>query len=199
VYLQAMFPRTYMTPLVPANQAVAVANTLAGNNFMGCCGGTAIEKFILGKQMYIESQDKGVTQYAAQISNTWSTGAKPDFVTDKTPPTLAFLAQQLQAGEDVEVSLATPRLGHFLTLTGISYDDVTNKGQLSFVDPDGGGRGTAMILGLRNGVIRTDYLLGGVTADIVNAVAESPVPEPSTWLLLASGLGTLARWRRRKR
>jgi len=198
VYLQNMFPGTYPTPLVPhppgmqptVEQLKTVANNLSGATFMKSSNetGTTIENFILGKRAYIESIDKGVTTYAAQVTLPWSGTAKPGFVQDNTPPTLAFLAKELKAGEDVEVGIATVRLGHFLTLTGITFDDTTNKGEFTFVDPNGGVEGKAMITGLRNGVIRTDYLLGGVRADIVNAVAESPVPEPSSLVLFATGV-----------
>src|SRR5689334_2013769 len=122
VYLQTMFPDVYKTPLVgtsgarPSNaEQVDAANALAPK--MGCCAtkGTLIEDFILGKMEYIESKNKGVTSYTVQDSLAWRTNppggshpgaAKPDFVQDQTKPTLAFLAAELKAGEDVELYLS---------------------------------------------------------------------------------------------
>src|SRR5437867_8139244 len=79
-YLQTAFPSAYPTPLVPAGQDVAVADSLA--DLMGCCGagGTSIENFILGKRTYVESKDPGATKYGAEISGTWNGAGKPDFV-----------------------------------------------------------------------------------------------------------------------
>ncbi len=79
-YLQTAFPSAYPTPLVPAGQDVAVADSLA--DLMGCCGagGTSIENFILGKRTYVESKDPGATKYGAEISGTWNCAGKPDFV-----------------------------------------------------------------------------------------------------------------------
>lgn len=84
------------------------------------CGGTGtyIEDFILGKRDFIESKVPGRTKYGAQISIDWRTDVsdfapnppwnscrppKPDFVQDMTAATLAFLANEIAKGEDVEV------------------------------------------------------------------------------------------------
>jgi hypothetical protein len=89
---------------------------------------------------------------------------------------------------------------HYLTLTGINYNDVTNMGTFYYVDPLGGVRGNNKILGLGGDTfIQTDYKLAGINSDIAGVVAESPIPEPGTWLLLGVGmafLGPLLRGRR---
>src|SRR5690242_1548533 len=81
---------------------------------------------------------------------------------------LAFLATELKAGEDVELYISvfqTPPMkslgDHALTLTGISFDDATNTGSVSFVDPLGGTRGSARITGLEQGFIKLDYKAPG--------------------------------------
>ncbi len=227
VYLDNIFPNIYTNRLVPKTGATpttaeqaAVANDL-GANFMKNCGcasnaGTLIEDFILGKRDYLESKDPGKTIYNAQINFAWRTDpvggthpgtAKPAFVQDNTIPTLAFLAQEISHGEDVEVFMFNdnggcggandPTCNHYITLTGITYDNTNNTGSFSFVDPLGGGRDTKKIIGLTGGFIQTDYTLGGVNTEIVHAVSESPVPEPSTLLLIGSGLAGLALWRRK--
>jgi hypothetical protein len=214
VYLQTMFPDTYKTPLVgttsgtkpTAAEQVDAANALAPK--MGCCAtkGTLIEDFILGKMEYIESKNKGVTTYTAQDGLAWRPApsggshpgtAKPDFVQDKTNPTLAFIAAELKAGEDVEIFISVfqsqpmKSLGdHALTLTGISFDDTTNTGSVSFVDPLGGTKGSANITGLEQGFIKLDYKAPGVGGDfavVFAAVAESPIPEPETLAMMLIG------------
>jgi hypothetical protein len=130
-------------------------------------------------------------------------------VQDRTIPTLAFLAEEIRRGEDVEVFMFNdnggcggandPTCNHYITLTGITYDDANNMGSFSFVDPLGGVRGTRNITGLDGGFIETSYPLGtSANTLIVHAVSESPIPEPSTLLLIGTGLVGLAFWRRRQ-
>lgn len=103
------------------------------------------------------------------------------------------------------------RGGHYLTLTGVSWTDADMNGMIddgeatmNFIDPDTGAP-PANPAALRNqgGFLRTDYDVGLMTncgtqaspvpctltnTFIEAAVSESPVPEPGTWLLLATGL-----------
>lgn len=225
-YLQRMFPSIYDEKLIPDTnnndmideaELIAVANDIGGNFMKTCslCGegtGTFIEDFILGKRDYIESKVPGKTAYSAQMNFEWRESPKvgekdgthpgtkkPRFVQDKTKPTLAFLASELMSGEDVELFLATTDgFMHYITLTSIEFDDTTNMGMFSFIDPLGGIKGTRNILGLTNGFIETDYMSGGANAVIAHAVSES-IPEPSTVTLLSMGiLGLLGSgwWRR---
>jgi hypothetical protein len=220
VYLQNAFPKIYKTPLVPtvngktpsAAEQKAVANKLGTDYMKNCCGtsmdGTNIGDFILGKMDYIEAQDKSVTIYAAQIPGMWANvipkhldAPKPAYVQQNTIPTLSFIAAQLGAKEDVEILLDNDKGQlHYLTLTGLDYNDATNMGTFNYVDPLGGGRSQAKILGLGGDkFIQTDYKLAGINSDIAGVVAESPIPEPGTWLLLGVGMAFLGPLLRRKR
>src|SRR3954464_1606316 len=154
-FLQNSYPGVYNGKLVPSAGAAptaaelkAVANKL-GSNFMqnctvNCTQGTPIEDFILGKRDYLESVAPGKTAYHAQVNFGWRKNppngshpntAKPGFVDDNTKPTLSFLYSELKRGEDVELFMATGADGHYLTLTGIKYDDANNTGQMAFIDP----------------------------------------------------------------
>jgi PEP-CTERM motif len=208
VYLQTAFPGTYTVPLVPSGKEVDVANTLNGQNFMNTCcvaGGASLGDFILGKMAYIESVNKGVTRYEVQMRDEWSApghpgAAKPAFVEDNKIPTVTFIAEQLMAGQDIEISLKPlTGPGHFVTLTGIMFDTDTGTGRISFVDPMGGRTGTAGLTRPGESLV-TDYMINDQVTRIVGVVAESPVPEPATVLLLGSGAAAVAvhAWRRHR-
>jgi hypothetical protein len=174
-----------------------VADALA--DLMGCCaGGTSIENFIKGKRTYVESKDPGATKYGAEISGTWNGTDKPAFVHQNATATdlLGFIERELRAGEDVEISIANAGVGHFLTLTGVTFEGETRqRGQLAFIDPIGGRPGTTDFRIDANGEIRTTYILGAQIAFVRHAVSESPVPEPSTLTVLAAGVIVVSSWR----
>jgi hypothetical protein len=182
---------------------VGVANELGG--LMGCdasCSkGTLIEDFILGKIAYFDKHAPGTTKVEAEMNFAWrSAKPKPGGVSDGTKPTLGWLADQLKNKQDVElfVGSSDDKVQHYITLTGISFDDMTSKGSMWIVDPWDGKEHKIGIDGLTGGYIDTDYTVNGKAADFVyHAVAESPVPEPATWLLLVAGTSVLVFRRRR--
>ena len=217
VFLQNMFPGIYKNhDLVPttngqnpsAQEQADVANMLGSIYMKSCdpCGtggnGTFIEDFIFGKNDYINTVAPGTTTFAAQIGIMWRTGAptenmqpKPAYVQDNTAPTPQFITSEIAAQEDVEIFVGFDTGGaHYLTLTSMTFDTTTNKGTIKFVDPSGGTRGMANITGFSNGFLHTDYSGG---ASIFSAVAESPIPEPGSMLLLGLGLTGLCLVRRR--
>jgi len=138
------------------------------------------------------------TKYGAEISGTWNGAGKPDFVHPNATAAdlLGFIERELRAGEDVEISIANAGVGHFLTLTGVTFEDETRqRGQLAFIDPIGGKPGTTDFRIDANGEIRTTYILGAQIAFVRHAVSESPVPEASTLAVLAAGVVFVASWR----
>ncbi len=222
-FLQNQHPKVYGTSLIPGtvvnpNGSYSypdgvlknAANVLGANPYMGTClpcgpnDGTYIEDFILGKHDYLEKMAPGKTIYHAQMNIDWREkpdggthqGAKkPDWVQDGTKPTLAFLSGELRKKQDIELFLAEGDKEHYITLTGIKYDDVALTGNISFIDAWGGKPGSATF-SMEDGFIKTTYTLGseGKTsiAFIAHAIAESPVPEPSVWVMLAAGMISLA-------
>ena len=223
VFLQNMYPHIYDNKLVkddPATMANAMVDTALNlaKNFMNSTGGTFIEDFIHGKQSYIDMMAPGSTVYGAQISIPWNLVrtdgmgnplpnadqpatapgnnniAKPGYVQQNTPPTLGFIMNEIQQGEDVEAFVAQ----HYITLTGCAQCDLmTNMGTLWFVDPDDGMPHSEAITGLMGG--RLQFAYGGGT-EIFHVVKESPIPEPVTVVLLGIGVVGLigCRWRGRR-
>src|SRR5438552_9627351 len=79
------------------------------------------------------------------------------------------------------------------------FDTDTGTGRISFVDPNGK-TGKAGITRPGESLV-TDYMVNNQVTRIVGAVAESPVPEPSTVLLLGSAVAAAGSraWRRHRR
>jgi len=212
-YGERLIPDTNSNDVIDEAELLAVANNI-GNNFMGNCGcgtGTFIEDFILGKFDYIESVAPGRTVYKSQIALVWRPGtaeepadithpgaAKPAFVQDDTAATLAFIAREIAHGEDVEVFLANDNGAHYVTVTGIRYEDTTNVGFIDIIDPEGGVEARVAITGVTDGVIQTDYQLGGEGTSLFHAVSES-APAPPVLVLLGAGLAVVVLGRRRGR
>lgn len=230
VFLQNQHPSVYGTSLIPGTVVNKdgsysypdgvlkdAANVLGGKPYMGSCvpcgpnDGTYTEDFMLGKYDYLEKMAPGKTVYHAQKSTPWREnpdggthpGAKkPDWVQENTKPTLEFLTGELRKKQDIELFMSEGGEAHYITLTGIKYDDVALTGSISFIDAWGGKPGTATFA-MDDGRIKTDYTLGSEgkikLSYIHTAIAESPVPEPSVWVMLAAGMISIVAVRARRR
>jgi hypothetical protein len=110
-----------------------------------------------------------------------------------TVPTLAFMLQELRAGEDVEMAMGlytqgannvyTRTGGHVVTLTGVSYNDTNNApNSIGFIDPLGTNtnlNGALTINGDNLTSVTTQY---GSLLDISNyfASVNNPLWNPRT-------------------
>ena len=166
-----------------------------------CCGGgTPIEKFILGKEKYIEDRIPNQTVYKAQMDiQRDQTGDKPAYVDDSTFPSLGFLRQEIADGEDVELFLDQGDDSHLVTLVSIGPQE-DGVGDLNWVDPL---TGKTLPYGASYHVIKDGFTrrlqveyhnpVSGafIAANISADVSESPVPEPATWTFMVTGIAVL--------
>jgi hypothetical protein len=213
VFLQNMYPDIYVLNLVPLSTPLfpsqadesAAANALSGPAYMNttCSCGTPWPNFIEGKGLYLEDPAHhvaGLTRYAAQSGFIWDTtklGAKPPFLQDNTAPTPEFVAQELNDKEDVEILINFPDSafqGHYVTLTGFTYDDILQQGSITYIDPEdgkahstgifGAGASPGLFLSYTDPSTGMEHTGGEITV----AVSESPTPEPASVFLVLAGL-----------
>lgn len=218
-FLQQQYPKIFGTSLIPptkpgedlANMA-AIANKLAGDDYMKTEGATEISYFIYGKDKYLNEVAKGKIKIAVQTQEPWSgpPGAAPSYV-QNVAPTPMFLLKELKSNEAVEVLLAYKGGGgHYITLTGIDYQPTANGGcgTLSFVDPSHPtlpNRGPSQLTiyqSTKDGVISGVYKPFDTTEshefNITFAAGQSPTPEPATWALMLAGFGAVGVTLRRR-
>ena len=201
---------------------VATGVALCGPNYMRTMdpGGTWARDFIWGKKNWIENYAPGSTIYHGQthplgaydpINNPggWTTERpKPGWI-NQVWPQWRFMYNELVACEDVEILLNWYDGGHFLTLssfhfTDANFDGIMQAGEgawIDFIDPCSGAVGNANVWNVQDGsgnwYIKTSYVTGQESW-VFMAVAESPVPEPCSLLVLATGLAGLIGLRRKR-
>lgn len=215
-YLQNANPETFSgrNSLVPGGNLIDVANTLTAGMLTSENSGTKIEYFVDGLQKYLDAKAPGLVEVHGMLNNAWGwEGGTPSGIVENSPPTLQWLYEQLALGQAVFLKVGAYETTHYLTLTGITFDDAA-KGQMHVVDPWGGKDRTINIEGLEaNGdkkLIDTDYTYDGKAADYVfDAIAVSPkkmpppfpppVPEPETYSMMLVGLGALGTIVRRRK
>lgn len=178
-----------------------VAGTLAGADYMGCTpcqGGTTVANLIAGKRRYLNEEAPGMY-----------------YVHSRFQPTFEWFFNELRNGQDIELLVGfydanNQRLGgHYVTVNGIDWTDANNngiidgaEGTISFIDPfapvgQDAQDTNALIYNFLGGSLGTTYNVGGatITTSLEWGIAESPVPEPHTAVLVVAGVAFLL-WRR---
>jgi hypothetical protein len=216
VYLERRYPEIYGGKLILGDgpedrqSLIDTADALAGEEFMNTdpVRGTHWTEFITGKQAWIDEMAPGSTVFHAQSGMVWNNPRvpprpKPGYVSDSMFPGAHFLGEQIRDGEDVELLLDSPDFAHWITLVGVVYDTVLQEGEITFIDPKTGSVRTARLY--QNGAdpnLTVDYYddegdLRSLSISV--AVAESPIPEPHTFLLTGAGILLVAFHVRRAR
>ena len=169
---------------------------LADFYMKSCCGiGTPWENFVVGKQDYFDDVAPGTTVSAVQSEYGWNPRRAPRpgpqsgiTVQTHTPTRRSafFILNALQHNQDLEILITNSegREGHYLTVTGISWDTDDDTGFLSYVDPDGGEDETVGIASTADEPLSIEY--NDETRQIRVAVDESPTvaaPEPGSMVL----------------
>ena len=150
------------------------------------------KKFLDTKMDWINDYAPGTTVFEAMWDDSQG------FPASGGVPTIDFLARQISAGEDVEFFIKGD-LYHVLTLTGIACDNGNVNCRVTYQDPNDPTtmQNTNVTFGAGS---RLEFNYGGNAVYISAAYAESPVPEPSTFVLLISGVGGLiaiGKWHKR--
>ena len=200
-----------ITGLGPGNGSLTQANATNAVNELGAdmgltnnIGNNGVTQagFIAGKWQYLSDH-----QLTNQISMEWESVA-----VGGVTPTWQWIYNQLMATQDVEVAFAWygGSDGHCVTVTSFDFTDNTGRGiidagdpaTLDFTDP-WDGQHYVGTLSMNGGSLELSYVGGAAGAGawglIDAAVAESPIPEPSTFsLLIIGGLaGFRLLWRKR--
>ena len=198
VFLQDAYPSVYTTSLVPASSGVitnadmvAVAQILASATYMNTTvpNGTYWTNFLPAIEKYTEAKDPGVTVYNSSLLTGSSTAWQ-------------FIYQQLLLGSDLEILIqktsSTSGANHFLKVDGLSWNDQTNRGTLSGVDPWTGSAYSSTIF-YDSTSNRLDLSYAGLSWIYGGASERPSVAEPSAMLLLGFGLVGLVGFSRRKK
>ncbi len=159
------------------------------------------------EQVYLDTKMDWINDYAPGTTkfNSWFSGSK----NNDRKPTIADLATEIKDHEDVEFWVKGPAtvdfpkgIFHVLTLTQVSCDK-DNNCSIRYQDPnDPMTNQPSTAVTVNGGMLQFDDVPGTGykgTVTITAAFSESPVPEPSTYLLFGSGFLILLYLDRRRR
>jgi hypothetical protein len=202
VYLQNAFPDIYGHSLIAAagrSMTGSIAYTtyddwiytaggvLASAKYMDTtqANGTYHDDFIQGLYNYTRTASPGTLCYSAQdywATSSWGgqpAGTPPSWVSG-VAPTWNYLYGALNRSDDVLALFSYVRGGgHYVSIEGMTWNDVQGSGTVTFMDPWTGTQASATMY-LASGKIYTSY--GGSAPSWISAldvlVPVRPVPPP---------------------
>jgi hypothetical protein len=200
IFLENQYPQIYGNKLTP-NVVGAAPNQTdpTDRNAFGVLyyfgTGNPLDRYLADKKLWINSAAPGTT-----VFNSYYVGSADNNRT----PTAGDLIKEMQSQEDVEMFVSGGGIAHAITLTGISCQPLTGC-VMTYQDPNSpmvqqtsqltAGAGSLQFVGLPG--TGAPYLTTQFT--IYAAYSESPVPEPSSFILLGTGIASLiGNWMRRK-
>jgi hypothetical protein len=192
IFLENQYPGVYGNKLTPGIQGAKPNQTdpsdtlLFGALYYGSTKG-AYSAFVDAENQWFNTFAPGTTYLESNYPGS------PEY---NGLPTLGFLASQIQQKEDVELFVFGGGIGHAIDLTAITC---TASGcVIKYQDPNEpkfqqtsqlfyGPRGSLIFQGLPG----TDPKYTQTFFTIGAAFGESPVPEPSSWILFGTGIAGL--------
>jgi hypothetical protein len=188
IFLENQYPGTYGTRLTPnvqgakPNQTDLVdTQTFAAAYYSRT--GDPFDDYVAVKTNWFNFYAPGTT---VVTSNYTGSASNDGF------PTVGFLTKEIQAQEDVELFVYAGDIGHAIVLTSISCSSPTDC-VIKYQDPNSPTvqQTTQLFVGSTltfQGLPGTGAQYNRTFFEIDAAFAESPVPEPSTWILLGTAL-----------
>lgn len=181
----------------------------------GCPVGGKLKGWWEAKNRWIDDYAPGTITTTGMLiapgepaMNTWYKGKQ---LINGTP-SLDFLYTEIKAGEDVELAFDNAAGNdHAITLTGFSFNDKNNDGKpqinespmITYLDPNNASKlltGSLVSSALNGGSLGFTWDNGSnpkADVSIYLAFAESPVPEPGPFWVIAPGLLILLTMRTR--
>ena len=198
VYLQNAYPSLYGRSLIalaghsmqgtgsytPYDDWIYTAGGVLATKYMNTTNaGTYDGDFTMGLYAYTNTVASGKVRYSAQDCwvPSWGGSSKPPSWVSGVTPTWNYLYNGLKNSADVLTMLTyvSSDGGHYVSAEGMTWNDATESGTLTFMDP-GGGKSTTTSIRLSSGKLYTDY--GGSNESWISAldvlVPVWPVPSP---------------------
>ena len=196
IFLENMYPTIYDNKLTPNRVDDQKTDPTDASNF--ATNGWTVPDGT--KRMGYYPRPDGANEDFIATKMDWFSDFAPrtTFFLTMVTPGIAFLSQEIRANEDVEFFVAdqlpNATLFHALTLTGVACNAAGNC-TITFLDPDNPTNADSSPRTFSPAVTpnadqggRLEFNYNGTNVFISAAFAESPIPEPSTFLLLGTAI-----------